>query len=122
MRLKTGDLVIAANGVAVHSGTQLRNAIGLTRIGDEVKLTVDRAGNRTRGRRSRSNWRRQARPEDRARSADATPWPKPRTRCSASSPTPAPTTSARIIASWRSSCIPDLIPASPEAEAALQER
>jgi S1-C subfamily serine protease len=42
--LRTGDLVIAANGVAVHSGTQLRNAIGLTRIGDEVSLTVDRGG------------------------------------------------------------------------------
>ena len=42
--LKTGDLVISADGVAVHSGTQLRNAIGLTRIGDEVKLTVDRGG------------------------------------------------------------------------------
>jgi S1-C subfamily serine protease len=43
--LKSGDLVVAANGVAVHSGTQLRNAIGLTRIGDEVKLTIDRGGN-----------------------------------------------------------------------------
>jgi Do/DeqQ family serine protease len=42
--LKTGDLVIAANGVAVHSGTQLRNAIGLTRIGDDVTLTIDRGG------------------------------------------------------------------------------
>jgi Do/DeqQ family serine protease len=42
--LKTGDLVVAANGVAVHSGTQLRNAIGLTRIGEEVNLTVDRGG------------------------------------------------------------------------------
>jgi Do/DeqQ family serine protease len=42
--LKTGDLVVAANGVAVHSGTQLYNAIGLTRIGDDVSLTVDRGG------------------------------------------------------------------------------
>jgi Do/DeqQ family serine protease len=42
--LKTGDLVVAANGVAVHSGTQLRNAIGLTRIGDDVQLTLDRNG------------------------------------------------------------------------------
>jgi Do/DeqQ family serine protease len=42
--LKTGDLVLAANGVPVHSGTQLRNAIGLTRIGDAVSLTVDRGG------------------------------------------------------------------------------
>jgi Do/DeqQ family serine protease len=42
--LKTGDLVVTANGVSVHSGTQLRNTIGLTRIGDEVNLTVDRGG------------------------------------------------------------------------------
>ena len=42
--LKSGDLVIAANGVPVNGGTQLRNTIGLTRIGDEIKLTVDRAG------------------------------------------------------------------------------
>jgi Do/DeqQ family serine protease len=42
--LKTGDLVVDANGIPVKSGTQLRNMIGLTRIGDEVKLTVDRGG------------------------------------------------------------------------------
>jgi S1-C subfamily serine protease len=42
--LKTGDLVVSANGVAVHSGTQLRNTIGLTRIGDAIKLIVDRGG------------------------------------------------------------------------------
>jgi Do/DeqQ family serine protease len=43
--LKTGDLVIAANGVAVRSGTQLRDAIGLTRVGEELALTIDRNGN-----------------------------------------------------------------------------
>ena len=42
--LHSGDLVIAVDGVPVRSGTQLRNVIGLTRIGEEVKLTVDRAG------------------------------------------------------------------------------
>ena len=42
--LHSGDLVVAVNGVAVHSGTQLRNAIGLARIGDEVGLTVARGG------------------------------------------------------------------------------
>jgi Do/DeqQ family serine protease len=42
--LHTGDLVVAVNGVAVKSGTQLRNMIGLTRIGDNVELTVDRRG------------------------------------------------------------------------------
>jgi len=42
--LHSGDLVVAVNGVAVRSGTQLRNIIGLTRIGDDVELTVDRKG------------------------------------------------------------------------------
>ena len=42
--LRTGDLVVAANGTTVHSGTQLRNMIGLARIGDQVTLTVDRRG------------------------------------------------------------------------------
>jgi S1-C subfamily serine protease len=42
--LRSGDLVVALNGTAVHSGTQLRNLIGLARIGDEVTLTVDRRG------------------------------------------------------------------------------
>ena len=42
--LKRGDLVVAVNGVAVRSGTQLRNIIGLTRVGNEVGLTVARDG------------------------------------------------------------------------------
>ncbi len=42
--LRKGDLVVAVNGVAVRSGTQLRNIIGLSRIGDEVGLTVARGG------------------------------------------------------------------------------
>jgi Do/DeqQ family serine protease len=42
--LKSGDLVVAANGAPVHDGAQLRNTIGLGRIGDEVKLTVERGG------------------------------------------------------------------------------
>src|SRR5580700_2901261 len=42
--LRTGDLVVAANGVPIRSGTQLRNMIGLSRIGDEVDLTIDRRG------------------------------------------------------------------------------
>jgi serine protease Do len=28
----------------MHSGTELRNRVGLSRIGDEVQLTVDRGG------------------------------------------------------------------------------
>jgi Do/DeqQ family serine protease len=42
--IERGDLVVAINGVPVHSGTQLRNTIGLTRIGSRVDLTVDRRG------------------------------------------------------------------------------
>jgi Do/DeqQ family serine protease len=42
--IKTGDLVVAANGVAMRSATQLRNVIGLTRIGEDVNLTLDRNG------------------------------------------------------------------------------
>ena len=42
--MRNGDLVLALNGTAVNSGTQLRNLIGLARIGDEVTLTVDRRG------------------------------------------------------------------------------
>jgi serine protease Do len=42
--MHTGDLVVAANGVPLTSGTQLRNKIGLTRIGENVELTIDRRG------------------------------------------------------------------------------
>jgi Do/DeqQ family serine protease len=42
--LRSGDLVVAANGVPIRSGTQLRNVIGLTSIGSDVGLTVDRRG------------------------------------------------------------------------------
>jgi Do/DeqQ family serine protease len=42
--LKTGDLVVSVNGVAIRDGSQLRNTIGLSRIGDAVKLAVDRNG------------------------------------------------------------------------------
>ena len=42
--LHGGDLVVAVNGVPVRGGTQLRNMIGLSRIGDEVQLTLDRRG------------------------------------------------------------------------------
>ena len=42
--LKSGDLVVAANGAPMRDGAQLRNTIGLSRIGDEVKLAVDRGG------------------------------------------------------------------------------
>jgi Do/DeqQ family serine protease len=42
--LRRGDLVTAVNGVPVHSGTQLRNTIGLAGVGNEVGLTIDRRG------------------------------------------------------------------------------
>ncbi|HKS89605.1 MAG TPA: Do family serine endopeptidase [Stellaceae bacterium] len=42
--LQRGDLVVAVNGTPVHSGTQLRNTIGLTRIGSDVDLMIDRRG------------------------------------------------------------------------------
>ncbi|MEM9055976.1 MAG: DegQ family serine endoprotease [Pseudomonadota bacterium] len=40
----TGDVVIAVNGDPVRNHTELRNAIGLLRIGDKVKLDVVRDG------------------------------------------------------------------------------
>jgi S1-C subfamily serine protease len=42
--LRTNDLVVAINGAPMHSGTELRNRVGLSRIGDEVELTVERGG------------------------------------------------------------------------------
>jgi serine protease Do len=42
--LHQGDLVVAVDGVPVRSGTQLRNMIGLTRIGGNVDLKIDRRG------------------------------------------------------------------------------
>jgi serine protease Do len=42
--LRTNDLIVAINGVPMHSGTELRNRVGLSRIGDEVELTVERGG------------------------------------------------------------------------------
>ena len=38
--LKPGDVVTAVNGKAVHNAADLRNRIGLMRIGDDVKLDV----------------------------------------------------------------------------------
>jgi Do/DeqQ family serine protease len=42
--LRTNDLVVAINGAPMRSGTELRNRVGLSRIGDEVELTVERGG------------------------------------------------------------------------------
>jgi len=42
--LRTNDLVVAINGAPMRSGTDLRNRVGLSRIGDAVELTVERGG------------------------------------------------------------------------------
>ena len=42
--LKTGDIIVAIDGTPVHSWQQCVNLIGLTRVGDAVKLTIDRNG------------------------------------------------------------------------------
>ena len=40
--LRTNDLVIAVNGTPIHNGVELRNRVGLSKIGDSVELTVVR--------------------------------------------------------------------------------
>jgi Do/DeqQ family serine protease len=42
--LRTNDLVVSVNGAPMRSGTELRNRVGLSRIGDEVELTIERGG------------------------------------------------------------------------------
>ena len=42
--LKSGDVLIEVNGKAVRGATDLRNKIGLVRIGEAVDLTLVRAG------------------------------------------------------------------------------
>jgi len=42
--LRTNDLVVSVNGAPMRSGVELRNRVGLSRIGDEVELTVERGG------------------------------------------------------------------------------
>lgn len=42
--LKAGDIIVAVNGKTVKTASSLRNAIGLLRIGDKVKLDVLREG------------------------------------------------------------------------------
>ncbi|MGV6850829.1 MAG: DegQ family serine endoprotease [bacterium] len=38
--IETGDVIISVNGKSVKSASQLRNAVGLLRIGDDVKVTL----------------------------------------------------------------------------------
>lgn len=42
--LRKGDIVVKADGVPIRSAAQLRNKIGLSRIGDRVQLTFERGG------------------------------------------------------------------------------
>ena len=42
--LRTHDLVVAVNGVPIHTGAELKNRVGLSKIGDAVDLTIIRAG------------------------------------------------------------------------------
>jgi serine protease Do len=42
--LRKGDIVLKADDRPIHSAAQLRNRIGLARIGEQVRLTIERAG------------------------------------------------------------------------------
>ncbi len=44
--LKVGDVVVAINGKSVYSSAQLRNAVGLMRIGERVDLEIIRDGHK----------------------------------------------------------------------------
>ena len=43
--LRKGDIVLMADDRPISSATQLRNRIGLARVGERVKLTIERSGN-----------------------------------------------------------------------------
>ncbi len=42
--LKVGDVVTAVNGKPIHSAAQLRNAVGMLRIGEKISLEIIRDG------------------------------------------------------------------------------
>src|SRR6266853_38615 len=42
--LRTNDLVVAVNGVPMRNGAELKNRVGLARIGVEAELTIARGG------------------------------------------------------------------------------
>ena len=42
--LRPNDIIVAINGAPMRSGVELRNRVGLSRVGDEVELTVERGG------------------------------------------------------------------------------
>jgi len=43
--IKTGDIIVSLNGVTMKSAGELRNAIGMLRIGDKVEVGILRDGN-----------------------------------------------------------------------------
>jgi Do/DeqQ family serine protease len=70
--LRSGDIVVAANGSPIRSAAQLRNRIGLTPIGQRIELGVERGGalqeisvpiERTRPANARSERQRRRAPE-----------------------------------------------------------
>jgi serine protease Do len=40
--LRKGDIILKVDDVPIRSATQMRNVIGLTPVGQEVRLTVER--------------------------------------------------------------------------------
>jgi serine protease Do len=40
--LRRGDIILKANDLPIRSATQMRNLIGLTPIGQQVRLTIER--------------------------------------------------------------------------------
>lgn len=40
--LRRGDVILKANDLPIRSATQMRNLIGLTRVGQQVQLTIER--------------------------------------------------------------------------------
>ena len=44
--VQPGDVIVSINGAAVRSWQQCTNQIGLTRVGDQLTLAIDRQGQR----------------------------------------------------------------------------
>jgi len=42
--LRKGDVVAKVDGIPVRTATQLRNKVGLTPVGKELQLTIERNG------------------------------------------------------------------------------
>lgn len=42
--LRPNDIIVAIDGAPMRSGSELRNRVGLSRIGDAIELTIERGG------------------------------------------------------------------------------